>query len=145
MPVYLSNDHLITRNTSTPGEPRRKQKPDLQKKLDFKVERRHKEINKQRTDRPSQPPSSCREFISRGRACQPPHSNIPPFSGGPFHQLRYKCYWQFVPIHLPFRLQSPYDHSEESLEPTSACPHPPRGILEITSACAAQKSQKWKW
>ena len=72
MPVYLSNDHLITRNTSTPGAPWRNQKRDFQKKLDFKVELRHR----QRTDRPSQPPSSCGKFVSRGRACQPPHSNV---------------------------------------------------------------------
>ncbi len=76
MPVYLSNGHLITRNTSTPGAPWRNQKRDFQKKRDFKVEPRHIQTNRQRTDRPSQHPSSCGKFISRGRACQPPHSNI---------------------------------------------------------------------
>ena len=62
MSVYLSNHHPIIRNTSTPGAQWRKQKPDLQKKLDFKVELRYKQTDRQRTDRPSQPPLLVQEI-----------------------------------------------------------------------------------
>ena len=57
-------------------------KPDSQKKkLGFKVALRYRQTKQtdKHTDKgqtgPASPPSSCRKFTSRGRACQPPHSN----------------------------------------------------------------------
>ena len=55
MPVYLSNDHLIIRITPTPGAPWRIQRQDSQKRLDFKVEQRYKQTDRQTEDRPAQP------------------------------------------------------------------------------------------
>ncbi len=71
MLAYIPKDHLVFGIALTSGTELRKQIRGFREEADFKGYPRYR----QRTDRPSQPPSSCGEFISRGRACQPPHSN----------------------------------------------------------------------